>query len=253
MACRASVHGLPAGRIHIGRLQVSCLAVRRSRTEKQFAKIGFCQQRRGFRTDRDAAGHHDIAPVADLHRVPRALLDQQHRGARLRERHDVLVQDHLRHRGREVRRRHIQDQDLWLEYEAAADREQLALTAAECLGLPLEHGPKNRQPVEYLVDPPGDSTPRQQIGAHLQVVLEGERREDVTGLGHIPSPKRASSFPVAPVTSAPPSCTRPEKGLRRPVRAFSRVDLPAPFGPITQTIVPRNTVSDTSWTMGAAP
>jgi hypothetical protein len=52
------------------------------------------------------------------------------------------------------------------------------------------------------------------------------------------------------VTSSPSSRTWPELGANSPAMMLNRVDLPAPFGPISPVIEPRATASEqpsTAW------
>jgi hypothetical protein len=44
--------------------------------------------------------------------------------------------------------------------------------------------------------------------------------------------------------SRSPARTRPDDGLITPASAFSRVDLPNPFGPTTEATVPRATETE---------
>jgi hypothetical protein len=44
--------------------------------------------------------------------------------------------------------------------------------------------------------------------------------------------------------SRSPARTRPDDGLITPASAFSRVDLPDPFGPTTEATVPRATETE---------
>src|SRR5690348_5283937 len=64
---------------------------------------------------------------------------------------------------------------------------------------------------------------------------------------------RASASGGRLVTSASPRKTFPDVTRRMPTRAFNSVLLPAPFGPMTATISPRPTASETSRMTGTAP
>src|SRR5438477_7262554 len=61
-----------------------------------------------------------------------------------------------------------------------------------------------------------------------------------------PNPIRQVWCGCTPVMSRPSSKTRPRSGRRWPVIRLNRVDLPAPFGPITAAICRVSTFSDTS-------
>src|SRR6185437_10557188 len=66
-------------------------------------------------------------------------------------------------------------------------------------------------------------------------------------------PARAISSGGRPVISRSPARTRPDDGLITPASAFSRVDLPDPFGPTTEATVPAATETETPWMMSPAP
>src|SRR5438874_4112031 len=61
-----------------------------------------------------------------------------------------------------------------------------------------------------------------------------------------PSPMRQASCGCTPVMSRSSSSTCPLSGRRCPVIRLNRVDLPAPFGPITAAICRASTRNDTS-------
>src|SRR2546429_7228456 len=53
--------------------------------------------------------------------------------------------------------------------------------------------------------------------------------------------------------SRSPASTRPDDGRITPARAFSRVDLPDPFGPTTEATAPGATETEMPWMMSPAP
>src|ERR1700736_4442826 len=53
--------------------------------------------------------------------------------------------------------------------------------------------------------------------------------------------------------SRSPTSTRPDDSLTTPVRAFSKVDLPDPFGPTTDATARGATETETPWMMSPAP
>ena len=59
------------------------------------------------------------------------------------------------------------------------------------------------------------------------------------------SPRRVSRSGRMPVTSSPPKRTLPPCRVTSPYTALSRVDLPAPFGPMIATISSAPAVSET--------
>ena len=58
---------------------------------------------------------------------------------------------------------------------------------------------------------------------------------------------------VAAESRSPRQCTSPSTTGARPMIAFSTVDLPAPFGPISATTSPRCTSSETPLSATTAP
>ncbi len=58
-------------------------------------------------------------------------------------------------------------------------------------------------------------------------------------------PRRTMASAARPVISCPSIRTRPAAGTISPEMARSRVDLPAPLGPMTETISPARTFNET--------
>jgi hypothetical protein len=71
--------------------------------------------------------------------------------------------------------------------------------------------------------------------------------------GTNPSPSRASRCPRMFVMSRSPNVTVPVITGSRPVMTLSRVDLPAPLGPMTDTTSPGPALMLTPDTMTAGP
>ena len=71
--------------------------------------------------------------------------------------------------------------------------------------------------------------------------------------GTYPTPARATSSGGRPVMSRSPANTRPDDSRTTPTSAFSRVDLPDPFGPTTEATDPGATETETPWMMSPAP
>jgi hypothetical protein len=53
--------------------------------------------------------------------------------------------------------------------------------------------------------------------------------------------------------SRSPASTRPDDSRTTPTMAFSRVDLPDPFGPTTEATAPGATETEMPWMMSPAP
>jgi hypothetical protein len=69
----------------------------------------------------------------------------------------------------------------------------------------------------------------------------------------VPRPASARRCAVQSVTSSPPTRTRPVSTRMKPETQLSRVDFPAPFGPIRQVSEPRETRALTPSTAATAP
>ena len=61
--------------------------------------------------------------------------------------------------------------------------------------------------------------------------------------GTYPIPSRLIAWGATDWISCPSKAIHPLRGWRNPKTAFSRVDLPAPFGPMTPVIEPASTLS----------
>ena len=80
------------------------------------------------------------------------------------------------------------------------------------------------------------------VGAHLQVLLDGQRREDLSPFGHVYRCRVRTIFCAGmEVSSSPRSRTVPVRGRSSPEMVLSVVDLPAPLAPIKVTISPSST------------
>ncbi len=66
-------------------------------------------------------------------------------------------------------------------------------------------------------------------------------------------PARAMSSGARPVTSRPRASTRPADGRSTPASAFSKVLLPEPFGPTTDTTAPASATTVTPLMTGSPP
>ncbi len=66
-------------------------------------------------------------------------------------------------------------------------------------------------------------------------------------------PRRLIASGARPLISRPPKRTRPAVGAWMPVTTLKSVDLPAPFGPITEKTSPSRTVRLTSVSAASAP
>src|SRR6185436_15188858 len=71
--------------------------------------------------------------------------------------------------------------------------------------------------------------------------------------GTCASPRRTMACVARPAISAPSSWIEPCQARTRPITVLSSVLLPAPLAPISATISPRFTSSDTSRSTGEAP
>ena len=158
-----------------------------------------------------------------------------------------LVEQHQPRRRHE---RHRDVDELLLAVGQASRRQVRDVREAEVLdhlvGVPPEAGvgrgeqPAGQRALELLR---GDD----QVVAHRQLAEHLQRLERAADAAP------ASSSGDMPVMSSPQNSTRPAVGLIWPRMLLKSVVLPEPFGPITPTISPGPTESDTPSTARIAP
>ena len=144
--------------------------------------------------------------------------------------------------GREAERRLVEQQHVGPREQRAGDRELLLLAAGERAGVAAARS--RRRPGRGACTHARSSSSAVARAApgepEAQVLVDGQRGEDVAPLGH-ERDARAGDRPRA----RPRSERAVEQDLaagdagRAPMIACSVVDLPAPFGPISPTISPR--------------
>ena len=89
----------------------------------------------------------------------------------------------------------------------------------------------------------GDGPPR---GRDLQVLLDGERREQAAVVGHEHDAGAVRQDGPPGLERLPSTATVPSCGGRMPATVSRKVVLPAPFGPSSASIVPASTERSTS-------
>jgi hypothetical protein len=129
-----------------------------------------------------------VGAVGDGQRGPGPQLHDEHRGARLGQRPDVAGEQVGRYLGCQVGGRLVQQERGGLDHEHPAHGQHLPLAAAEPSGPAGQHLAEPREHPGHVLDPRADLAPVQQVPAHLQVLPDGERREDVVGLRHVADP-----------------------------------------------------------------
>ena len=90
-----------------------------------------------------------------------------------------------RYLGSQVGGRLVQQEHGRLDHEHPAHGQHLPLAAAEPAGPPGQHLAEPREHRGHVLDPRAYLALVQQVPAHLQVLPDGERREDVVGLRHV--------------------------------------------------------------------
>src|SRR5207248_6722376 len=137
----------------------------------------------------DAAGLQHVRAVDDAEHLLDVLLDDQHReaaGPQALHQLEDLLDDY----GGKARRGLVQQEELRLGHEGAADRAHLLLAAGHAAGQLL---PAFGQPREELIDdrePLAElRTGRRREAAHLEVVLDGHARKEATALRHVRDPE----------------------------------------------------------------
>ncbi len=151
--------------------------------------------------------------------------------------HDHLLEYQPGDLGREVRRRLIEDQKLGIGDQAARDREQLALAAAQLPCLAMAQPRQLREPLEHLGDRALGVARLEPVGAHFEVLDNGQRGEHVACLGHVPEAAHRPSLltPAADILAVERDRPRKqrqladdrldERALTRSVRSDDQGDL----------------------------
>jgi hypothetical protein len=93
-----------------------------------------------------------------------------------------------RYLGSQVGGRLVQQEHGGLNHEHAAHGQHLPLAAAEPSGPPGQHLAEPREHPGHVLDPRAHLASVQQVPAHLQVLPDGQRSEDVVGLRHVADP-----------------------------------------------------------------
>ena len=130
-------------------------------------------------------------------------------------------------------------------HQAAADRAHLLFSSRERRRILPSTFAENRKHRVDLFEIAFEIDERlaAQVGAEEQVVANGQALEESPALGYV-CDSRAQDFVRRGVRQVA-TCreyTRPLVGLISPEIARSSVDLPAPFDPTRQTMLPRSTV-----------
>ena len=175
--------------------------------------------------------------MAQGQRAARVLLDHQDRHARGVHLEDLL-EDGVDERGGEPGGRLVQQQDLGARHERAAHGDHLALASRHRSRRLAPALLEARKEAEHSLHALLDGSLAARKRAQLQVLLDGEAREDVVELRHVGDARprhrmrgEARDLVVVKGDRALPRRTRPKID-------FMRVDLPAPFGPTIVTISP---------------
>src|SRR2546425_863237 len=125
-----------------------------------------------------------VCVVRDLERLPCVLLDHEDGEAARVDLPDLLEQA-LDDLGREAQRGLVHDQQPRLGDEGARDGEHLLLAAGQRAGELAPPLAQERKQREHLVDARREArtvAPRER--AHLEILVDGERREELSALGH---------------------------------------------------------------------
>ena len=196
-----------------------------------------------------AAAEH-IGAIGDLEDGPRALLDDQHRGAGVRQTAHVLLEHDVAIMGARLA---VGSSRTTRAGSSISARPIASILRSPPLSLPARRPSirpscgKDRQDV---VDPRRDLAALEQVTTHLKVLAHGERRENVVDLWHIADADPRDVLVGHPVTSWSPTRTVPDRISTSPTTPLSSVLLPDPFGPTIDTTSPGATVIETPWTTG---
>src|SRR6516165_2678185 len=196
----------------------------------------------------DAAVVEHIGVVGNLQAHSGILLDQQDRNAFVAHLcHDLK---HLAHdQRREPLRGLIENQQLGIEQQRAADREHLLLAAGELAPrVLLSLSEAGKELVDALRGPWSLALQR-----HFQILIDTEIGKDAPPFGNVADPNAAIRNVSQRVVSTPKIVTRPWRGGVSPMRLRKVVVLPAPLRPKSAVILPSATSSPTLCRMWLLP
>ena len=128
---------------------------------------------------------HHIAEIRDVERDPGVLLHQQHCDPALPVEPADDGVDTADQKGRQTERRLVQQHDLRTRHEPARDGQHLLLAAGERargLAKPLL---QDREVAEDHLQVLLHAGVRARIGAHREVLCDGEQRKHLPPLGHV--------------------------------------------------------------------
>ena len=100
------------------------------------------------------------------------------------------LEDLLHEERREAEGRLVEEQELRLGHQRAADREHLLLAAGERPARLASRSRRRGKSAEHALEAGSDSVSRPQVGAHLQVLAHREVREDAAALRHVGDAER---------------------------------------------------------------
>ena len=156
----------------------------------------------------------------------------------------------------ELAGRFVEDQYPGAGRERGSDRDALALSAGQASDAPVADA-SEREEIQHLLDPSAhrggrDPEVLHRVGEFVLDTVQDERGRGSCGTNATAS---ASSLGTCSVVTRPPTSTRPsnrppEKCGTSPLIARSKVDLPAPVGPVTRTKTPSGTSRLTSTRAG---
>src|SRR5215204_4286021 len=131
----------------------------------------------------DAADLEQVGAVGDFEHLLHVLLDDEHRVALGADAAHEL--EHLRHdHGREAHGGLVEEHELRAAHERAADGAHLLLTARHGAGELAAALLEAREQAVDVVETLGEARPGgRHVGAHLEVRLDGELREQPPALG----------------------------------------------------------------------
>src|SRR5208282_1280642 len=134
----------------------------------------------------DSASLEHVAEVAGLHGLRHPLLDEQDSEPVLAMQLADALEDEIGDGGSEPHRRLVEHEEPRGRGQAAADRQHLLLAARERAGelaAPLgQHGEERHDTLEVARPLP---PPRRGIGAHLEILQDRQRGEDLAAFRHV--------------------------------------------------------------------
>ena len=146
--------------------------------------VAFCNPLAGVLHD-DPAVFHDVAVVGEVERHLGVLLHQEHRHVLLGVQALDDLRDLVDEDGRQTERRFVEQHEPGPQHQRPADGQHLLLAAGQETGRQLALTGKDREVAVDQFQVGADLAVGAGIGAHAQVLVDGEERKHLPALRHM--------------------------------------------------------------------